>query len=249
PLMDLIEDDKDITWGNNANELNAAYAADGYARIKGASAIFTAMGEGELSAVNGIAGAYAEMLPVIHVVGTPTTKVMEQKAIMHHTLGNGDYDVFFNMASMVTIASTKLTLGNATQEVDRVIQAAYVNKRPGYISIPMDLMYAQVEIPVNLAPLNLSPRKNPAAVQKAALYHTINAIQSAKNPIVIVDVPTIRFNLMDEANAFLTKSGFPAFVTPMGKGAVDIDLPNYRGVYNGSMSLPQVLNEYEEADL
>lgn len=31
----ISKDDKDVFWGNNANELNASYAADGYARING----------------------------------------------------------------------------------------------------------------------------------------------------------------------------------------------------------------------
>lgn len=31
----VLADDKDVFWGNNANELNASYAADGYARVNG----------------------------------------------------------------------------------------------------------------------------------------------------------------------------------------------------------------------
>ena len=36
------------------------HAADGYARIKGIAALITTFGVGELSAINGIAGSYAE---------------------------------------------------------------------------------------------------------------------------------------------------------------------------------------------
>ena len=49
----------------NCNELNAGYAADAYARIKGLGALITTFGVGELSAVNAIAGAYAELAPVV----------------------------------------------------------------------------------------------------------------------------------------------------------------------------------------
>jgi hypothetical protein len=31
---DAIEENPDLTWAGNANELNAAYAADGYARVR-----------------------------------------------------------------------------------------------------------------------------------------------------------------------------------------------------------------------
>jgi pyruvate decarboxylase len=49
-----------LDWIGNANELNAGYAADGYARIRGAAALVTAFGVGELSAINAVAGAYSE---------------------------------------------------------------------------------------------------------------------------------------------------------------------------------------------
>lgn len=54
-----------LRWIGGCNELNAGYAADGYARIKGASALFTTYGVGELSAINAIAGSYAEHVPVV----------------------------------------------------------------------------------------------------------------------------------------------------------------------------------------
>jgi pyruvate decarboxylase len=57
--LDYIEP-AGLDWVGNANELNAGYAADGYARIRGVSAVVTAFGVGELSAINAIAGAYSE---------------------------------------------------------------------------------------------------------------------------------------------------------------------------------------------
>ena len=42
-----------------------SHMRDGYARIKGIAALITTFGVGELSAINGIAGSYAENVPVI----------------------------------------------------------------------------------------------------------------------------------------------------------------------------------------
>ena len=51
-LLDYIERDRDLEWVGNANELNAAYASDGYARVKGSLAVVvTTFGVGELSAL------------------------------------------------------------------------------------------------------------------------------------------------------------------------------------------------------
>lgn len=54
-----------LKWVGNCNELNAGYAADGYARVNGIGAIFTVIGVGELSAINACAGSYAENIPVV----------------------------------------------------------------------------------------------------------------------------------------------------------------------------------------
>jgi pyruvate decarboxylase len=69
-LLDQIYDVPELTWLGTCNELNGAYAADGYARIKGnPAALLTTYGVGELSAMNGIAGAMAEHAGMIHLVG------------------------------------------------------------------------------------------------------------------------------------------------------------------------------------
>ncbi|CDH17459.1 uncharacterized protein ZBAI_09247 [Zygosaccharomyces bailii ISA1307] len=71
-LLDKIYEVQGLRWAGNANELNAAYAADGYARVKGMAALITTFGVGELSALNGIAGSYAEHVGVLHIVGVPS---------------------------------------------------------------------------------------------------------------------------------------------------------------------------------
>jgi len=46
PINNAICDDKKLRWIGCCNELNAAYAADGYARINGMSALSTTFGVG-----------------------------------------------------------------------------------------------------------------------------------------------------------------------------------------------------------
>ncbi|KAG2235633.1 hypothetical protein INT48_008509 [Thamnidium elegans] len=247
PLLDIIEDDEDLTFGSNANELNAAYAADGYARVRGAGALVTTFGVGELSAINGIAGSYSENVPVIHIVGAPRLAQQRAHLLLHHTLGNGDYQVFFKIASMVTKASATLTLKDAASEIDRVIQTAFVCKRPGYLGIPVDLINSLIEVSAH--PLQLQVPKNPEKIQSIVLQNILNELQVAKHPAIMVDGCIIRYGLEVEANAFIEKSGFPTFSTPIGKGAVNCELDNYRGVYCGKLSLDGIQEEIEKIDL
>lgn len=73
------------------NELNAGYAADGYARCRGVGACVVTFTVGGLSVLNAIAGAYSENLPVICIVGGPNTNDYGTSRILHHTIGLSDF--------------------------------------------------------------------------------------------------------------------------------------------------------------
>lgn len=61
----------------------------------------------------GVAGSYAEMVPVVHIVGTPPIASQANGAILHHTLGNGNFHVFANMYKEITVShSFSLTMKN-----------------------------------------------------------------------------------------------------------------------------------------
>ena len=52
------------------------------------------MGVGELSALNGVAGAYTEQVKIIHIVGTTSTVAQKLRMMIHHSLGpNPDHRV------------------------------------------------------------------------------------------------------------------------------------------------------------
>ena len=99
-LLDLIGE-ADIQFSGNANELIASYSADGYARINGAGAFVTTFGPGELSAYCGHAGAYAEYVPVVHIVGSPGVAAMSEKRLMHHSLGTGQFEYVSMISTLI----------------------------------------------------------------------------------------------------------------------------------------------------
>ena len=79
-----------LKWKGNPNELKAAYAADGYARIgNGIGALVATYGPGELSALCGIAGSYCEYVPVLHIIGYTSVEIMKGHKIVYHSLGHG----------------------------------------------------------------------------------------------------------------------------------------------------------------
>ena len=50
--------------------------------------VLTTMGVGELSAINGIAGSYAENMKIIYIVAATSKAVQEKHLVVHHTLGS-----------------------------------------------------------------------------------------------------------------------------------------------------------------
>src|ERR1700741_2138669 len=130
PVNDAIAEDPAINWIGCCNELNAGYAADGYARMRGVGAVCTTYGVGELAAMSAIAGSYAEHLAVFHLVGAPNLPTQEGRALVHHTLGTGEFDLFARMAEPIVCASAIMTPQNAASETERLVAGALYHRRP-----------------------------------------------------------------------------------------------------------------------
>ncbi|BCS21139.1 alpha-keto acid decarboxylase family protein [Aspergillus puulaauensis] len=224
-----------LHWTGNANELNAGYAADGYARIKGISALITAFGVGELSALNAIGGAYAEKVPVVHIVGTPPTTAHAQKKglNLHHSFGDGNFRRFAGIYKDFTCAQANLDdPAIAPELIDRVLQQCLQESRPVYIELPTDMVKAKVssvDLDHRIAP-SFKPSNADARIEAIAVSTLLSRIKNAKRPAIIVDGFTTRYNLLPEADELIRTTGWPTYVTPFGKGSVNETLHNFHGV-------------------
>ena len=234
----------------NCNELNAGYAADGYARVKGISAVITTFGVGELSILNAVAGGYSEYVPIIHIVGTPSTLSQRDGMLLHHTLGNGNFKVFAEMSRNISCAMGLLNDPHeAASLIDNAIRECWVQSRPVYITLPMDLVQKKVEGERLKTPIDLSFPTNNVEKEDYVVDVILKYLHAAKSPIILVDACAIRHRVLDEVHELIQKSGLPTFVAPMGKGAVNETLPNYGGVYAGNGSNAGVTERVESSDL
>ncbi|PEY65006.1 indolepyruvate decarboxylase [Bacillus thuringiensis] len=245
-FLDDVVAHENLKWIGNCNELNAAYAADGYARIKGIAALITTFGVGELSAINGIAGSYAENVPVIKITGTPPTKVMENGAIVHHTLGDGKFDHFSNMYREITVAQTNVTPEHAAEEIDRVLCACWNEKRPVHINLPIDVYNKPINKPTE--PILYKPiLSNKEALDKM-LLHATSIINNAKKPVILADFEVDRFHAKENLHQFVEKTGFPIATLSMGKGIFPEKHPQFIGIYTGDVSSPYLRKRIDESD-
>src|SRR5262247_86242 len=148
-LLQQLQDTKALEWVGTCSELNASYAADGYARLNGLGALLVTNGVGALSAINGVGGSYSEHVPVICICGSIPLRSIDRGLGMHHTMADGTWDHFLDAYAPVTIARTRLTPRNAATEIDRLIVTAWQEKLPVYMELPSDIAYLDVEVPAD----------------------------------------------------------------------------------------------------
>jgi indolepyruvate decarboxylase len=246
-FLDHVIAHPQITWVGCANELNAAYAADGYARCKPAAALLTTFGVGELSAVNGIAGSYAEYLPVIHVVGAPALRAQRAGDLLHHSLGDGDFGHFARMAKEVTVAQASLTADNAESEIDRLLTTALFERRPVYLLLPSEV----AEAPLASRPTPLMLRQ--ANLSQASLQAFIAAAREillpARRVSLLADFLAERFGAERVLEQWMAEVDMPHSTMLLGKSVLDETHACFTGTYAGAASDPQVKQLIENADV
>ena len=245
-FLDYVEDSSKLRWVGNCNELNAGYACDGYARLKGIGAMVTTFGVGELSAMNAVAGSYAEFVPVVKIVGMPTLAQQTDGAIVHHTLADGNFQVFSDMYSHVTVASALLNKENPGTEIDRVLVNCYLTKKPVYIGLPIDVVAHKISSPNK--PLKIIMPPSNEMRLKEVVAHIAKIVRNASSPIVLVDICATRHHIQKDLLYFLQKTGLPIAIMNMAKGIINESHPQYIGAYMGAFSQPGVKEQIEKSD-
>jgi alpha-keto-acid decarboxylase len=243
-FLDHIVAHSQLRWVGNANELNAGYAADGYGRLRGLSAVVTTFGVGELSAANAIAGSYAEHVPVVHIVGGPSKDAQGTRRALHHSLGDGDFEHFLRVSREITCAQANLMPATATREIDRVLSEVREQRRPGYLLLSTDVARFETEPPT--APL---PRYTGGTSPRAlALFAAAAAELIADHQLtVLADLLVHRLNAVDNLEALLAADVVPHATLTWGKSLVDESAPDFLGIYAGAASAEPVRQAIEEA--
>lgn len=250
-FLDSIYHTPGLKFITNQNELNAAYAADGYARVKGApGCLVTTHGVGELSALNGVAGAMSEHVKMVHIVGQTTRAMQNNHMMIHHSIGRRpDHQTYNKCSEPVRFAAAELwDVETAPAEIDRVIRECFLKSGPVYIFLPLDLSAEKVDASLLDTPIDTSPHIDTTS-QDAAVNAILSALSASKHPSILIDALVQRFAAAHETALLIQKLAVPFFSTNMGKGLIDENSPHYIGLWNGAVGTPGVREAAESADL
>lgn len=246
-FLDHVIAHRTVRWVGCANELNAAYAADGYARVQGFGALLTTYGVGELSALNGVAGSFAERVPVLHIVGAPCTGAQQRRECLHHTLGDGNFDHFRQMSAPISVAQGVLDARNACAEIDRVLSEIMRHKRPGYLLLPADVAALPVARPVSALTAQATDAENPQLESFTQMARKL--LQPCHRISVLADVLALRFGQQSVLNQWMQEVSIPHATLLMGKGLFNERHPAFAGTYSGGASHPQTREAIEDAEV
>lgn len=143
----------------------------------------TTFNVGAFSALNGIAGANAERLPVIFVVSGYNTNDPGANHIVHHSTGTHDLSYQYEMFRQVTCAAVRiLHPDNAPAMIDHAIGTALrehtITAEPRYVRFPA-AEYTHVALAEFLAATAKNVRPNNATLTQ---YHRIMQTAPAQLP-------------------------------------------------------------------
>jgi pyruvate decarboxylase/indolepyruvate decarboxylase len=248
-LLDELLENKNIEQIGCCNELNAAYAAEGYARVNGAGAVLTTFNVGAYSALNGVAGAYAERLPVIIVSSSPNTNDPAENHILHHTMGTHDFTAQYEVFRQVTCVAVRIQHpANAPEMIDHAISTALRERKPAYIEIPCNLSAAPCPPPAPFSTLSSGQPSN-ALMLADAVARATDLLAEAKKPILLAGGHLRPYGAIEAFQELAEALGCAVAVMPNAKGFFPEDHPQYAGIYWGEVSTPHCQAIVDWSDL
>ena len=247
-FLEQISEDKDIEFVGMSNELNAAFAADGYANENGISALMTTYSVGDLNALGGIAGSVAEHRPIIIISGTPPLFAMRERKMTHHTLADGDYENVRRAMNEFVDDSVLITHENARYEIDRLIERAVTYSKSVNIELPSNIAYLDIEIEEDLKPIEKKKTKSDEERLEAAAKKIAQRFENAKNPVVLIDEAVDRYDVADKVLELIERAQVPFAALATAKAYYNESHPLYLGIYQGDESDEGVQEKVENSD-
>ncbi|WP_432471014.1 indolepyruvate/phenylpyruvate decarboxylase [Amphritea sp. HPY] len=246
PFFKVAEESEILPLYTFSHEPTVGYAADAAARCHGKPSVAAiTYGAGGFNMVNPIAAAYAEKSPVVVISGGPGEGDRSTGLLVHHQAKslNSQLEVYKEVTCDQVILND---IARAPEDIARVLANCIKHSRPVYIEIPRDLVFhdcAEVE----------SYKPDTQQVHEGALDACVSAtleqLQRAKSPVLVVGVEIRRFGIEEETAALAKRLGIPVVTTLMGRGLLnDMDVP-LQGTYLGGAGDPELTRLVEDSDM
>lgn len=249
PFLAAVDRAKGITRVGTTNELVSGYAADGYARLRGAGAACVTYGVGTFCALNCLAGSYVEQLPVLLIVGSPSRanrRIERTEGVLyHHSTGTmtADSDSVRNVVVAREVVSSAR---RAARQIDRAFEEAMRWRRPAYIEVWQDVWDLECAPPAG----PLQPKRLPVNERslEKAVDQAVERVLSAQTPVLWAGLELQRHGLQRELKQMLRSTGLSYATDLIGKGIIPETTEGFVGVYDGAAATEHVRTLLETSD-
>ncbi len=192
------------------HEQAAAFMAATYGRLTGRVGVaLSTLGPGATNLVTGVAYAQLGAMPLLVITG--------QKPIKKSKQGRFQIIDVVEMMKPITKFTKQITHGNTIPALLRESVKRAEEERPGavHLELPEDIAAEETDAEVFARTKVRRPAPDPRAIEWA-----VDAIESAKKPLVVVGAGANRKRNANALENFLQKTGIPFCNTQMGKGMV-----------------------------
>ncbi len=217
PLWPALRESKTIKVFSTRHERQGVEIADGYARATGKVGVaLCGTGPGATNTLTGIAGAFADNIPVLLLMG-------------QHPLGNLGKEIQQEVPSSIfdSFVKWKGTMSKV-EDIPGIMRRAFTALRSGspgpvVLEMPLDVLSSEAADSVlNYEPLGpgRKPAADPRDIDKAA-----EILVNASFPILNVGGGVLSAEAWDEAKELAELLSMPVATTLVGKGAFPEDHP------------------------
>ncbi len=221
-ILDSIHDIKTISIISMHHEQGAAFAADGYGRVKNLPGVALATsGPGATNLLTGIGSCYFDSVPAIFITGQVNQHELKGDKKIRQ-LGFQETDI----VSMATPITKKCFLVTDASELPNILEEAFtlsMEGRPGpvLIDIPMNVQRTDIKVvPINYE-VNLKPLTNKILIFDE-LFDIINA---SKRPLILAGRGILCSNSKMLFNEFIKLCEIPVVTSLLALDAINYDNP------------------------
>ena len=225
-LIDSLYRTDGITFIGTYHEQAAAFAAEGYARMKnGFGAALATSGPGAVNLLTGVGSAYFDSVPVLYLTGQVNTYEYKGKRNIRQ-LGFQETDIV-SMAKPVTKYAARVTDPEKIRfELEKALFTACSGRKgPVLLDLPMDVQRAEV-----------NEKKLPGFQAEASrgsdfsVRETIRLLNESRRPVFLAGGGVRLAGASEPLGRTAEKLGIPVVCSLMGRDSFDSRSQFYMGM-------------------
>ena len=226
PLFEQLQQKNQLPLVYLSHEPAAVFAADAAARISNKpAAVILTYGAGALNAVNAVAQAYVEHVPLLVIAGYPAQAEKERQLLIHHQARRFDSQ----KKIFEEITACQVRLDDPATAWQQLVHACTICQQE---SLPVLIEWPRNASAFEVGERPRLPKRQPDVEQLQLAVHAMRQrLQQAKQPLLLIDVDVRRFAAVQQVEQLAERCQLPMLTTLLGRAAVDQQHANYRGIF------------------